>query len=77
MNVRYYIAIAISLAKKLMEQKGKASVYGKRAKRPMQMSYMRELDVSQVFNPKEAHEYQQFVGIKRCIIELGRVNLLY
>ena len=27
--------------------------------------YRPELDVSQVLNPKEAQEYQQFVGIAR------------
>ena len=52
-------------------------VYGKRAKRPTRMSYRPELDVSQVLNPKESEEYQQFVGIARWIIELGKVDILY
>ena len=60
-----------------MEQKGKVFVYGKRAKRPMKMSYRPELDVSQVLNTKEAQKYQQFIGIARWIIELGRVEIPY
>ena len=52
-------------------------VYGKRAKRPMQMSYIPELDIYQVLNPKEAQEYQQFVRIAHWIIELGKVDILY
>ena len=43
----------------------------------MQMSYRTELDVSQVLNPKEAQDCQQFVGIARWIIEIGRVDILY
>ena len=43
----------------------------------MIMSYRPELDVSQVLNSKESQEYQQFVGITRWIIELGRVDILY
>ena len=34
-------------------------------------------DVSQVLSPKESQEYQQFVGIARWFIELGRVDILY
>ena len=39
MNGRDFIANAINLAKKLMDQKGKVIVYGKQAKRPMLISY--------------------------------------
>ena len=46
-------------------------------KRPMKMIYRMELDVSQVLNPKEAQEYQQFFGIAHCIVEIGRVDILY
>ena len=60
-----------------MEQKVKVLLYGKRAKRPIQMSYRSELNVSQALNPKEAHEYQQFVRIDRWIVELGRAYILY
>ena len=70
-------ANVISLAKKLMEQKGKVLVYGNWAKIPMQMSYIPELNVSQVLNPEEAQEYQQFVGIAHWITELGRVAIIY
>ena len=52
-------------------------MYGKRAKIPMQMINSPELYVSQVFNPKESQEYQQFVGITHYIIELGRVDIIY
>ena len=43
----------------------------------MQMSYRLELYVYQVLNIQEAQEYQQFFGIARWIIELGRVDVLY
>ena len=72
-----YTVNTISLSKKPMEQNGKLFVYVKRAKRPMQMSYRPELYVSQVLNPKESQDYQQFVVIARCIIELGRVDIIY
>ena len=73
MNSRDYIANATNLAKKLMEQKLKVFVYGKKVKIPMQMIYRPEIDLSQVLNPKEVQEYQQFVVIASRIIELGRV----
>ena len=60
-----------------MEQKVKVLLYGKWAKRPIQMSYRSELNVSQALNPKEYHEYQQFVRIDRWIVELGRADILY
>ena len=41
------------------------------------MSYRPELYVSPFLNPKEAQEYQQFIGIARWIIELGRVDIRY
>ena len=36
-----------------------------------------ELDVSQVLNPKEYQEYQEFFVIARWIIEVGRVEIFY
>ena len=60
-----------------MDQKGKTLIYGKQANRPMSVTYWPELDVSQVLNPKEAQEYQQFVGIARWIIELGRFDIFF
>ena len=41
------------------------------------MSYRPALNVSQLLKPKEAQEYQQFVGIAHWIIELGRVDIIY
>ena len=52
-------------------------MYGKRANIPMIMSYRPEIDVSPVLNPKEAQEYQHFIGITLWIIELGVVGILY
>ena len=77
MNGRDYIANAINLPNNFMEKKGKVFVYGKRAKGPMLMSDRPELDLSQLLNPKEAQEYQQFVRIKRWIIELGWFEIIY
>ena len=68
MNGRGYIVNAINLSNNIMEEKVKVFVYWKRAKIPMQMSYRTELDVSQVLNPKEAQDCQQFVGIARWIV---------
>ena len=39
MKSRDYIANEINLDKHILEQKGKVFMYGKRAKRPIQMSY--------------------------------------
>ena len=77
MNGRNCIENAINLDKKVMEEKGKVFVYRKQVKIPMLMIYRLELNLSRVLNPKEAKDYQQFVGIARCIIELGRVEILY
>ena len=77
MNCRDYIANKINLTQKLMSQKGKVFLYGKRVKRPVLMSYRTELNVSQSLNPKKTQKYQQFVGIARWIIKLGRVDILY
>ena len=71
-----YISNDINLANKLMEQKVKVLVYGKRANRPMQIIYGPDLDVSQILNPKESQEYHQFFGIAGWIVELGWVDIL-
>ena len=52
-------------------------VYIKRTKRPILINYRTEINVSPVFNSKEAQEYQQFIIIALLIIELGRVDIIY
>jgi len=77
MSGQDYVKNAVKLAKDLLEQKGMTMTHGKKSARPMPQNYRPELDISAVLSPKEAQEYQQFIGIARWAVELGRIDILY
>ena len=77
MRGRECIGNTIKLAKNLMEKKGKKLTCRRQANRSMSVIYRPVLVVSQLLNPKEAQEHQQFVETMRWIIELGRFDIIY
>ena len=46
-------------------------------KGPLPTTYKPELDTMRELNPKKVQRYQQIIGILRCAIKLGRVNILH
>ena len=47
----------------------------KKAPAPFTPVYCPELDITTELDAKEATYYQYLIGILKCIVELGRVNI--
>ena len=77
MDGKDYVKNAVKLAKDLLESKGLQFTYGKKCQRPMPKDYRPELDASRELGPRETQEYQQFIGVARWAVELGRADILY
>ena len=46
-----------------------------RANTPLRTSYRPELDTSPELKPQEAAYYMSLIGVLRCMVELGRVDI--
>ena len=77
MNGKEHVKNACELAKDLLAQKGLELAAGKKARRPMPQAHRPEQDISPELKPTEARECQQFIGIARWAVELGRVDILH
>ena len=47
----------------------------KQAPNPLVMGYTPELDAYPVIDPSLASHYQSQIGVLRCMVELGRVDI--
>ena len=75
-SARDYLEETLVTVNNTLKKEGKALTTGKQAERPYPEKYRPETDISPELDGELMTRYQQYIGILRWAVELGRVDIL-
>ena len=76
-SLRDYVKNAIAVVKHLLDEDGEGYLLKNKVKNPFPSNYRPELDVTDELGTTIALRYMQLIGILRCAIELGCIDIFY
>jgi hypothetical protein len=70
-----YVKNSILVVERLLEEDGKGYVLKLSARNPFPTGYKPEIDVMEELDHMLASRYMQLIGISRCAVEIGRIDI--